>query len=352
MPRKAKRIQTSNAEANLETKRKRTQKRILLREGGTLPENALKGRVVATFGRAFEVAPVADDGSLDFDNTVECVAAGSVRSKNKKATIVAVGDFVSYLPDESDQATESGTIVFVEQRESMLSRKPVIGVEEDVIATNIEYLLIFSAAAEPFYNRRLIDRYLVSAEFGNLKPVIIINKIDLDDVEFIKEDFSIYAKMGIDLFYVSMKRKKGLKELLGFIKGKQSVLSGPSGAGKSTFINKVFGEELTATQEVSDRTGKGCHTTSSVCMYELRGGGLLIDTPGIREFGIQGMPKSELALYYHDFDEYRDKCRFMPCTHTHEPHCAVKEACENGKIDAERYESYINLYESLSEATF
>jgi ribosome biogenesis GTPase len=155
--------------------------------------------------------------------------------------------------------------------------------------------------------------------------------------------------MGCEVFFISLKKKIGMESLMSFIVGKESVLSGPSGAGKSTFVNQIFGTELMPTGEVSDRTGKGCHTTSSVHMFAISGGGLMIDTPGIREFGIQGMPKAELALYYHDFDEFRDKCRFMPCTHTHEPHCAVKQACEDGLVDAERYESYINLYESLEE---
>jgi ribosome biogenesis GTPase len=128
-----------------------------------------------------------------------------------------------------------------------------------------------------------------------------------------------------------------------------SVFSGPSGAGKSTLVNYLLGEEVQVTTEVSEKTSKGMHTTTFSRMFDLPAGGAIIDTPGIREFGISDINPEDLSFYFHDFDEYRGNCRFPNCTHTHEPHCGVKDAVEEELITIERYASYLNIFETLPE---
>jgi ribosome biogenesis GTPase len=209
------------------------------------------------------------------------------------------------------------------------------------------------SAADPFYNRRLIDRYLIAIELGNLEPIICINKIDLMDEDFVREDLTVYSEMlGIPVLLVSATKKKNLRALKTLLSGKKTVFSGPSGVGKSTLVNMLVGDEVQSVTEVSAKTQKGLHTTTFSVIFPLPeaqfpDGGYILDTPGIREFGMWNVDAEDIPFYFHDFDDYRLECRFTPCTHTHEPHCAVKAAVEAGEIDPERYESYCLILESM-----
>jgi ribosome biogenesis GTPase len=333
---------TKKEAAKLDSKFKRAPKRILIKKEGLLPENARCGIVAAAMGKVYLVEdPIK--GIL-----VDCSPAGTIISDNDITSLIAVGDKIYYVPGkEFENENQTGSIVKVEPRDFLLSRKAVYLHGEHVVAANCENLLILMSAAEPFYNKRLIDRFIVSAEQGDMKPAICINKIDLMDLEFIEEDMQVYNKLGIPVFYTCAIANQGLDELREFLCSSSTVLSGPSGVGKSTIINKIMGEQIQAIGDVSESSGKGMHTTSFVRMLKLPEGGTVVDTPGIREFGLVRMEKAELALFFHDFDEYYNSCRFMPCSHTHEPDCAVKTAVEEGKIDPERYVSYVNMYESI-----
>ena len=330
-------------------KHRKSNKRVLVKKKGDAPKGSIQGIVVASTGKNYLVS-----SNNDF---YDCIPAGTIISDNGISSLIAVGDHVSLLPDTKSSHTEyyQGAIVKVEDRYSWLTRKEIRNPNEQVLAANIDRLMIIMAAAEPFYNKRLIDRYLVAAQYGNLEPVICVNKMDLMDRAFIEEDFNVYKEMGLKVLYVSAKEKTGFKELMDAIYEKggsglpSTVLSGPSGVGKSTIINEIFGKEIQFVNDISDKTTKGRHTTSFTKMFGLPDGGFIIDTPGIREYGLFNINRDELALYFHDFDDYYDKCKYMPCTHTHEPHCAVKEAVESGEIDAGRYESYLNIFESLEE---
>ena len=187
----------------------------------------------------------------------------------------------------------------------------------------------------------------MSAELGGLKSAICFNKSDLaEDLDQINADFETYQNLGHKIFFVSAVNDD-LEELKEFLKNKITVFAGPSGVGKSTIINKLVGHEAQAVQEISERTNKGQHTTSSVKMFELSDNINIIDTPGVREFATSGLEKDELSLYFHEFDEYFPNCKFPGCSHIHEPGCAVIAAVENEEINYERYESYVNIYMTM-----
>lgn len=305
---------------------------------------AERGRVVAVSSRTWIIQP--DEGG----DTVECIVAGAVNARNPDSSLVAVGDFVRFLKDATQvEQRILGMITEVEERKTKLARKPAGKkvVQEQVLVSNVDQLVILMSAADPFYNKRLIDRYLIVADKGELEPVICINKTDLMDEDFIREDLAAYEKLDIPILLISALKTKGLNPLKEILKDRTTVFSGPSGAGKSTVTNALLGNEAQATGGISRQTSKGTHTTTNAQMFPLPGGGYIVDTPGIRELAAWQLDADELPFYFHEFDAYMHQCKFAPCTHTHEPGCAVKEAVENEEIDAERYQSYLQILESL-----
>lgn len=323
-----------------------TTKRVLVKAKGKIPDDALRGRVIAVKGRSYLVG-LLEDYEIEF---YECHKAGTIISQYENSSLVAVGDYVFILPGKRQlqENIGKGTIIAIEERFSFLSRTDLRTPAERLIAANIEHLVIMASARQPRYNKRLIDRLLVAAELGNLEPIICLNKIDLGDKNKIKDDLSVYYDLDIELFLTSFNTNEGVSDIKDFLKERSSVLIGSSGVGKSTLINSLLGKNVQKISDISKKTSKGKHTTSFIRMFNLGDSGEIIDTPGIREFGIFGLEPEELTLYFHDFDEYYENCRFMPCTHTHEPDCRIKEAVENNEIDEERYESYLNIFESLN----
>lgn len=317
-------------------------------------EGMLEGWVIDSTGRSWITEHTNNDGTKEL---YDCVVSRSVVTDNPASTLVAVGDRVLFRTEVESGESDSlpgGVIVFVQERETKLARESAgkDGIEQ-VIVSNIDQVVILMSAADPFYNRRLIDRYLIAIELGNLQPIICINKIDLMDEDFVREDLTVYSEMlGIPVLLVSAAKKKNLTALKALLSGKKTVFSGPSGVGKSTLVNMLVGDEVQSVTEVSAKTQKGLHTTTFSVIFPLPetqfpDGGYILDTPGIREFGIWNIDAEDVPFYFHDFDDYRLECRFTPCTHTHEPHCAVKAAVERGEIDPERYESYCLILESM-----
>ncbi|MCS6808854.1 MAG: ribosome small subunit-dependent GTPase A [Bacteroidota bacterium] len=321
-------------------------------------DNTFEGWVIDATGRSFiveRIKTVQEEHDAEYEHAhpcYDCVVSRSVVTENPASTLVAVGDYVLCRaePISGNLALPPAVIVKVEKRRTKLARESAgrDGIEQ-VIVSNIDQVVVLMSAAEPLYNRRLIDRYLIAAELGDVTPLLCINKIDLLDEAFVREDISLYEKvLGITTFVMSVRQRRGIEELNTALIGKKTVFSGPSGVGKSTLVNVLVGEDVQTVAAVSAKTHKGLHTTTFSKVFRLPNNSYIIDTPGIREFGIWGISKEELSYYFHDFDDFRLQCRFAPCTHTHEPGCAVKSALEQGLIDYERYESYLNIFESLS----
>jgi ribosome biogenesis GTPase len=275
-------------------------------------------------------------------------------SDNEGESLVAVGDRVKFRPKASGTEMPEGVIDHVARRTSALVRRRDIRRNrskelEQVIAGNIDQLVVVSSADDPPLNRRLIDRYLAFAESEHLPLLLVVNKSDLADPVRLEEALVTYRALGCTICCVSAARRTGLEELRAHLEGKVSAFSGHSGVGKSTLINLLLGRKELKTARISSRTGKGVHTTSSATMLRLPDGGYVIDTPGIREFNLSGITRENLRFYFTEFLRFMPDCGFSSCSHTVEPGCGVVRALESGEIDPERYESYLVLYESLDE---
>lgn len=274
----------------------------------------------------------------------DCQLRKKVKFKTDKSTPVAVGDDVEItVASDSD-----GVIEAVGARRSVLSR-PVVGREtiEHVMAANIDCLAIIVSAAEPPYKPGLIDRFLITAEIGGLRPLIVVNKTDLDPPPEIAESMATYRKLGYDLIATSAVAQSGLPELRRYLKDHRTIFSGHSGVGKTSLLNILLPGRNLKTMEISDSTGKGQHATSYVEMFPLPGGGFVIDSPGIKELGLWQIDKERLDEHYPEMLEIRNNCRFTGCRHLTEPDCAVKAAVEAGTIAAWRYQNYQQIYGSL-----
>lgn len=269
--------------------------------------------------------------------TVEAVA------RTDTMTPVAVGDRVRLqrMPDDT------GVIEAVLPRRTKLSRvAPGRRTAEQVIIANADQLVIVFAVKEPTPRLRLLDRFLIAAELGGLVAIICLNKIDLYTPD-LPDIAGRYTRIGYRVILTSARTGQGIDALCDALKNRLSAIAGPSGVGKSSLLNRIQPGLGIKVQEISEATGKGRHTTSGLAAYKLDTGGRVIDTPGIREFGLWAMEPARLPVHFPEIRPYLDGCRFLDCAHIHEPDCAVKAAVEEGAISQERYESYIRLREEL-----
>ncbi len=326
----------------------RSKKRVLVKTPKNTKANLISARVTAIISKSIYV-------KTDDNQEYEAILRGVINSTNRESSLIAVGDYVKIIPSDNHQKQSNlplCTIEQIEKRTTSLSRKSS-GYEpfEQIIASNITDVMILVATVNPDYNLKLIDRIVISAELNNLNPIICVNKIDLIDLEEIREDFRIYQDHGIDVHFISVYNKINLQALLDALNGKEVALIGQSGVGKSTLVNWLFASELQKTNEISSFNFKGKHTTSFVKMFDYNFDNKIefkiVDSPGIKEFGIWGLEKSDLPFYFKEFEDYSISCKFQPCTHTHEPGCAVIQAVEDEKIRPIRYQSYLNILDSL-----
>src|SRR5688572_22380515 len=262
---------------------------------------------------------------------------------------VAIGDRVRYV----EAGEGRGMIVEVLPRGSKLSRPaPVPGqrVFEQVIVANTDMILPVFAVANPAPKWGLLDRYLVSAEAAEIPALIVINKLDLawKNPSF-DEEIEIYRRIGYPVLLISAVTGEGIEELKQALQGKQSVMVGKSGVGKTSLLNAIQpGLGLRVKAVSNGELGKGRHTTTHLEMFELESGGALVDTPGIREFGLWDIPADELAYLFPEMAEYVGRCKFgLSCHHDQEPGCAIRRAVMAEAISPYRYQSYMNLRREL-----
>ncbi len=311
----------------------------------------LEGIVIACKGRAITVR--TDDGDY-LCNTYR----GTV-SENSESTLVVVGDRVVVKPivQPTETALGEGLIQTVKLRHTKLCRSRErnahrSGELEHVIASNIDQLFIVSSVAEPSFRAGLVDRYFAYAEYERITPILVVNKIDLANSDALTHIRSIYEPLGYDVITVSATHGTGLDALKAKMMGKTSVFSGHSGVGKTTLVNQLTGLNMPV-GTVSEKTLKGQHTTSFAIMVEVKGEhgetGYVIDTPGIREYGLAFIPREELRHCFIEFRKFAMQCRFPSCLHTREPDCAVLAAVERGDIAPSRYESYLAIFEQALE---
>lgn len=261
------------------------------------------------------------------------------------ATLLAAGDQVLV------EVVEDGNPIVraVQERRTRLSRPAIEGsrVAEQVIAANIDILLIVTAAARPQFQPGLVDRYLIIAEQGGVTPHLCVNKIDLVEQE--PSQIQIYRDIGLPVLLTSCVTGQGLDDLRQVLEGRFSAFAGKSGVGKSSLLNVLDPSLDIATREVSDSTRKGKHTTAASRLYDLPGGIRVIDTPGIRQLGLAHVTQEQLGFYFPEIADHAPQCRFRDCTHTHEPHCAVREAVDQDQITDPRYQSYLRIRASLQD---
>jgi len=276
-----------------------------------------------------------------------CSVRGSLSVEDTNYTnIVAVGDDVLF----SESLEQEGVIERVLPRRSVLARPDVFYSHlNQVIVANVDQVLIVASWREPHIWLELIDRYLVSSRLHNLTPVICVNKTDLaESLAECRAEMKPYIQLGYEVIYTSAMEGRGIKQLRGLLRDKVTVLAGMSGVGKSSLLKAIQPGLDIRVRDVSDHWHEGRHTTTQVNMLPLEMGGYVVDTPGIREFGLSGLHRDELAGYYPEFLTAGD-CRFSDCVHLDEPECAVRRAVEAGEISETRYYNYLKIYETLPE---
>ncbi len=279
------------------------------------------------------------------DEEMSCTLGGRFKQVNfETKSIVAAGDYVNIDVSGDPRIEEIVT------RANTLSRFSDNDFQiEIIIASNIDQVIITSSYKDPQLNLGMIDRYICAAKISNITPVICINKIDLaESLDDVKLMGSFYEKHGLKVIYTSVETGEGIKELKELLKDKDSVFSGHSGAGKSSLINKLQPDLKLRTAEISDYHRKGVHTTTRSRLLEWDFGGYLVDTPGIKTFGLHRKDKEKLKEIFPGLSALAAECKFFNCTHSHEKECGVKKAVENGSYPLSRYESYLRILESLS----
>lgn len=265
-------------------------------------------------------------------------------SKEKDSNPVAVGDKVVL---EKGDADDAWTIAEIEERENYIVRSsPKHKGARQIIAANLDQVLLIATMANPRTSTGFIDRFLLTAEAYHIPVVIVFNKQDLLDTKTQKkQDYvaNIYRSIGYQTVFVSALQQEHIDEVREIMKDKTSLISGHSGVGKSTLMNAVQPGLNLRTEAISRITGKGMHTTTFAEMHPLHFGGNVIDTPGIREFGIMDFKPEEISHYFVEFRDLIPQCKFNNCLHENEPGCAVKQAYLDGKISEERFTNYLNI---------
>ncbi|MFZ9056920.1 MAG: ribosome small subunit-dependent GTPase A [Flavobacteriia bacterium] len=278
----------------------------------------------------------------------DCRIKGRLRIAGIKSTNpVAVGDRVNFELDAS--APNQGIIYEVEDRRNYLVRKSVnLSKQTHILAANIDQLFLMVTLDNPPTHLPFIDRFLVTVEAYGIQVVLVFNKADTyDDIqkETLQERMALYTKIGYPCLLISAKNKQGIEEVRTRMQDKVSIIAGHSGAGKSTLVNALDPTLELATAEISEQHQQGQHTTTFAQMYDLEGNIKLIDTPGIKGFGVVEMSAQELGDFFPEIFTLKSQCKYHNCLHVQEPQCAVRKAVEDHQIAPSRYQSYLQLLE-------
>jgi ribosome biogenesis GTPase / thiamine phosphate phosphatase len=289
----------------------------------------------------------------DQGDFIECRIKGKFRIKGIKSTNpIAVGDIVDYELEESSD-TITGTISKIHERKNYIVRKSVnLSHQMHIIASNLDYVFLLITINNPPTTTNFIDRFLVTAEAYGIETILVFNKIDTFNDTMLDEQLylqHIYQEIGYKCLRVSSTQNKGIDKLQELMIGKVTMFSGHSGVGKSTLVNAMEPSLHLKTKVISEQSKQGQHTTTFAEMYDLSFGAKIIDTPGIKGFGIVDMEPAEISGYFPEFFKLKDQCKFNNCLHKEEPHCAIKTALEKDEISWSRYNSYLKILEGDEE---
>lgn len=300
----------------------------------------MKGVVIKSTGSWYDV--LTEDGEV-----LKARLKGVFRldeTKEKDSNPVAVGDHVTMEQGEND---DTYTIKEIEERRNYIVRtSPKHKGARQIIAANMDQCLLIATMANPRTSTGFIDRFLITAEAYHIPAILVFNKQDLLDVKTkTKQQYvaGMYGRIGYKTLFTSAQTGEGIEELKGLLKNKTTLVSGHSGVGKSSLLNLLAPGLDLRTGEISKFSGKGMHTTTFAEMHLLEDGARVIDTPGIREFGLLDFKPEEISHYYIEMRELLTQCKFNNCLHENEPGCAVKKAYEEGRIAEERYVNYLNI---------
>jgi ribosome biogenesis GTPase len=277
----------------------------------------LQGTVVAAYGKRYQI-------ELPDKKRISCVTRG-------KKTDLACGDRVNLQLTDKHEGVIDSTL----PRKTLLYRSNAY--KSKMLAANVTQIIIVLATQPSFYEA-LLNRCLIAAEAAHIKPLIVLNKCDLDDSSQAKQKLGLYSALGYQVLTLSA--KEDISSLRPYLQGEASILVGQSGMGKSTMINALLPEEAVRTREVSMSLDSGKHTTTAAHLYHLNAHSQLIDSPGLQEFGLHHLSTDELEHAFIEFRPHLGLCRFSNCKHTQEPDCAIKQAMLDGKISQERLAIY------------
>jgi ribosome biogenesis GTPase len=267
---------------------------------------------------------------------------------------IAVGDIVEVELEHDIENTY--TIIEIYERRNYINRQsPHRKYQHHIVAANLDQSMLFATIKEPRTSQGFIDRFLLTSEAYHIPGIIVFNKADVyrqKEMETYAEWKAMYEEAGYTVFLISMEKMEGVEDVKNVLKDKTTLLSGHSGVGKSTFINYLMPQLDLRTEEVSNWSGKGMHTTTFAEMYDLPFGGSIIDTPGLKEFGLVDISKQELSHYFPEIRLLINDCQFNNCLHLDEPGCAVKAAVEDETIHPLRYISYVNILDTIEEKKY
>ena len=288
----------------------------------------MQGLIVENVSNIYKVKTESND-----------IFESTARGKFKKDEIIPiVGDYVEI--QITDEEKNKAVIEKIQDRKVYIKRPKI---------ANITQIILVVSSKNPKPDLYMLDKQLAFAEFLDILPIIVLNKVDLDDNNNFKEIKKIYEKIGYKVITTNAKQKEGIKELMQVLRNNINAFSGNSGVGKSSLINAIFDTNMTQEGEISNRNKRGKNTTTSIKLYEIDKNTYIADTPGFSTFNISEIESNDLDKYFKEFRDNIQKCEFIGCTHIKENNCGIKTAIEEGKIDIGRYERYCKIYQELKE---